>query len=571
MYIISLFNKKLYSAAFFIIFAFIVILFRLAHLQIILKNKLYNQSQRNFLRVETVPSLRGNILDCNDILLATNRPTTNLYWQGTGKSILNKDHLQLLQKIESIIQKPLLNVEQLLADLQYAERRHQKFLLAADIPFEQLSQIVEQLPYQKNLSINTHFKRFYPHQASACHLLGYLTRMDMETYGKMGLEKIFEDILKGESGEKQKMINSIGINLAEVEIKKALAGADIKTTLDIGLQGIIEKVFPEDFSGTFLVMDPEDGALLALLSRPLFDPAIFLDPLNHQEWLSLQEKQPFLNRAFSACYPPGSIFKLVTMSAVLEHNIIDVNSSWYCGGFVEFAKRQYWCANHNGHGWLTAEQSLAHSCNVMFFEIGKRINIDLLADYASRFGFGKKTNIIFAEKEGLVPTAAWKKRVKGEKWWPGDTLSAVIGQSYLLVTPIQVAVMISSIFTGSLVTPRVLSNEPIQKEPLQIKLDTRKFLQQSMQSVVTRGTGQQVRKVKDIKIYAKTSTAQVSSMEKRDFGKSYLEHGWFVGYFSYQDRKPLTIVILVENSGTSRIATDVAKNFLMEYKKLVDK
>jgi penicillin-binding protein 2 len=169
-----------------------------------------------------------------------------------------------------------------------------------------------------------------------------------------------------------------------------------------------------------------------------------------------------------------------------------------------------------------------------------------------------------------VPTSAWKKKVKGEKWWPGDTLSAVIGQSYLLVTPIQIARMISSIFTGYLVNPRVLLDEPVVQEPLRIKHETRKFLQQSMQSVVTSGTGQQVKRIKDIRIYAKTSTAQTSSLEKRDLGSSYLEHGWFVAYFVYQDHTPLTLVVLVENAGSSRVATDVAKKFLSEYKKCMD-
>jgi penicillin-binding protein 2 len=503
-------------------------------------------------------------------LLATNRPTTNVYWQGTGNAVLSEKQNELLHRLQMIIQRDIFNDEELIKTLKYAERRYQKIPLAEDISFEQLGQIAEQLPDQKNVSIVTHFKRFYPHQSCACHLLGYLTRMDLETYGKMGLEKIFEDTLKGERGERQKTINSFGRNLAEIEIKKALSGHDISTTLDVQLQAIVEKVFPEDFSGTFLVMNPADGALLALLSRPSFDPTVFLEPLDHIQWLTLQEKQPFLNRAFNACYPPGSIFKLVTMSAALEHNYISQNSSWFCGGFLEFAKRQYWCANHNGHGWLTTEQALAHSCNIPFFEIAKRIPIDLLADYAHRFGLGEKTNIVFAEKEGLVPTSAWKKKVKGEKWWPGDTLSAVIGQSYLLVTPIQIARMISSIFTGYLVNPRVLLDEPVVQEPLRIKHETRKFLQQSMQSVVTSGTGQQVKRIKDIRIYAKTSTAQTSSLEKRDLGSSYLEHGWFVAYFVYQDHTPLTLVVLVENAGSSRVATDVAKKFLSEYKKCMD-
>ena len=153
----------------------------------------------------------------------------------------------------------------------------------------------------------------------------------------------------------------------------------------------------------------------------------------------LAEKHPFLNRAFNACYPPGSLFKIVTLSAALENGYITPESYWFCNGLIEFAGREYHCSNKHGHGLLNTEQALAHSCNIMYFELAKRMNIDLLADYAHRYGLGLKTNVMFAEKEGLVPTNAWKRRVKKEKWWPGETLSAAIGQSYLLVTPLQIA------------------------------------------------------------------------------------------------------------------------------------
>jgi penicillin-binding protein 2 len=198
------------------------------------------------------------------------------------------------------------------------------------------------------------------------------------------------------------------------------------------------------------------------------------------------------------------------------------------------------------------------------------MSIDTLAEYAHIFGLGEKTHICFPEKEGLIPTSAWKKETKGERWWPGETLSAAIGQSYLLVTPLQIARMISSIFTGELVTPRILDVEPICKRKLTLAPSTLDFLRQSMKSVVTRGTGINISRVKDIEMYAKTSTAQISGYDKREMGAQYQEHGWFVGYFSYKNNRPLTIVVMAENVSTSRVATQIAKNFLIEYKKLMD-
>jgi len=207
---------------------------------------------------------------------------------------------------------------------------------------------------------------------------------------------------------------------------------------------------------------------------------------------------------------------------------------------------------------------------VLFYEIGKKISIDTLAHYAYKFGLGQKTNLIFSEKEGIVPNKKWKEETKGEQWWPGETLSVAIGQSFLLTTPIQISRMIASIFTGYLVSPRILLNEPIQKKPLDLEPDTIDFLKKSMKSVVTKGTGRHISKVKDIIIYAKTSTAQISTFQKRKLSDIYLEHGWFVAHFQYKQNAPLVIVILVENAGTSQVATNIAKNFLIAYKKLID-
>ncbi len=566
--------KKLNSKITYILcsacLAMIIISIRLVYLQIIKTHNFFTQGQKNFLRLETIPSPRGNIVDSTGKLLVTNRPVTTVYWQGSGNPVLNDQQQQIVNKIQTIIGNDIATDNTKMNAIKFAERYYKKTLLAADLSFDQLSQIAEQFPHHNNIIIDTHFKRFYPYKSLASHLLGYLANIDVEMSGQMGLEKVFEETLKGDNGSVLKIINSWGKNIEEIERKKISAGNNLQITLDSNLQAIIENVFPKDQCGTFIIMDPNDGALSAVTSQPTFDPSIFLDPISPENWQALQQKKPFLNRAFNASYPPGSIFKLITISAALENNIIEPDSTWACKGFVSFAKRKYWCHRRYGHGELTTEQALSLSCNILFYEIGKRINIDLLAEYAQKFGLGQKTTIIFPERTGLVPTTEWKQQTKGEPWWPGETLSAAIGQSFLLVTPIQVARMIASIFTGYLVKPRILINEPISKQPLDIKQETIEFLKKSMKAVVTKGTGRNISKVKDIEIYAKTSTAQTSTFSKRLLGKEYLEHGWFVGYLSYKDYKPLTIVILIEHVGSSRIATLAAKNFLIEYKKLMD-
>lgn len=547
------------------------IIMRLVYLQVNRTEDLSARSKKNFLQMNTIASPRGNIIDRNGNLLATNKPTINLHWYGSGNNSFTDEQWVMLHTLEKILDKAIVADQSLLNAIKRAERYRKKTCIVQDISFQQLSQIVEQFPYEGNLTISTDFKRYYPYKSYASHLLGYLGNMGIDSYGKMGLENILDDSLQGEKGSVLKIIDSIGRSVTETTLKKALVGQHTRTTLDIAMQSMCELVFPEDMSGAMIIMDPYDGSIISLLSRPCFDPTTFLDRISNDKWQMLQEKKSFLNRALNCSYPPGSIFKLVTVSAALEQGFIEPDATVMCKGFYYFGRRKYWCNRRSGHGELNVTQALAHSCNPLFFELGTQIDIDLLAEYAHKFGLGEKTNFLFPEYSGLVPTRAWKKMNKGERWWTGETLSVAIGQSFLLTTPIQIARMISAIFTGFLVTPRILMHEPVHRQPLDITPQTREFLQKSMKQTVKHGTGKTLQKLADIKVYAKTSTAQTSNLDKRKLGADYLEHGWFVGNFSYKNKTPLTMVILVENAGTAQVATKVAKNFLLKYTKFVDK
>jgi penicillin-binding protein 2 len=562
-------NKKVISMLIGMSVSFFLIIVRLMYLQIYCCDYLVLRSQKNFIRYETVDCPRGSIRDVQGNLLATNRPVTAVYWQGTGNSTLSQDQLTLLQSMEKIT-GVILTSGTLFDIIVYSERRSKKTALVSDIDFSTLSKISETFPTHENLVMSTHFKRFYPYNACGSHVVGYLGNIRVLANGQLGLEKIFDADLCGKQGSMQNVVNSVGQRMSQVELEKALIGADVQTTINIDMQMLCESVFPEHQTGSLIVLNPADGAIVSLVSRPNFDPNIFLDPISLDTWRGLQEKNPFLNRAFDASYPSGSVFKLVTISAALEHGIIPLDSLWTCKGYTLFGKRKYWCARRSGHGEISIEKAVAVSCNAPFFEIGKKIDIDLLAEYAHKFGLGQKTNSVFPEKMGLIPSREWKFDCKGERWWPGETLSVTIGQSFLLVTPIQIARMIASIFTGYLVSPRLLVNEPVITTPLDIKPETIELLKKSMESVVKDGTARSVRRVKDIKIYAKTSTAQTSDFSKRKLDEKYLEHGWFVGHFQYKEYDPLVIVILVERVGTAQVATIIAKNFLIAYKKYKD-
>lgn len=551
---------------------FIAIVARLSYLQINLSDYFFTRSQQNCLHISYTDCARGTILDCNGKLLATNRPRALITWVGSGNRSLSQEQHALLALLDTTLGTALSTDEELKRAIILAERSKKSMVIRSDISAEQLSKLSEQLPPNSNIQIISDFQRYYPYQTSASHLLGYLGGINTEHNGKMGLEKLLEDNLRGQKGTVLNIIDSIGRNINQTILQHALTGEDIHTTLDIDMQTICEQVFTPELSGTFIIMNPMDGSIISMLSRPNFDPNIFLQPISQETWQELLAAKPFINRGLNATYPIGSIFKLVTISAAFMEDIVpcDMHYTTFCKGYYKFCGRKYWCNNHYGHGQINIAQSIADSCNIIFFNIGRKIDIDRLAYYASLFGLGKKTTICLPESSGLIPTRAWKKATKGESWWPGETLSAAIGQSFISATPIQIARMISAIFTGYLVKPRILVDEKIEKESLNIPLHIRKFLKRSMKRVVRCGTGIRLKRFKDIKMYAKTSTAQTSDLQKRALGGQYLEHGWFVGNFTYKDNTPLTLVILVEHAGSAQVAAGIAQKFVSEYKKLMD-
>jgi penicillin-binding protein 2 len=546
---------------------------RLFQLQIHSFQRFFSLGERNFLRTEKISSPRGNILDCHGRPLATNRPVTTLYWQGTGKKFFDPEQQTLLDLLCLLLSKE----SDFVSEVATAERFGKKIVITDDLSFDHLSRLIEQYPCHKNIHFATYYKRDYPHKEIGCHILGYLGTITNELAGKMGLEKIYEGELKGTPGQMRRQVNSKGRQLAEEEILKARKGDDLKTTINLDLQLLAEELFPSDKAGVLVAMNPQNGALKAIVSRPAFDPNIFIDQLGEQKWQQLKDsKQPFINRAFSALYPPASLFKLVTISAALETGLVEQESSWNCRGHVFFAGRPYHCAKKEGHGHLATMEAVAKSCNIPFFDIGKRIKIDTLADYAYRFGLGTKTNSTFPEKSGLVPSSSWKKMVKGEPWWPGETLSAAIGQSFLLATPIQMTCMVSAICEGFLVRPCILMKEAMEQEQsekrmLEISSKTREFLKQSMVKAVRGGgTARGLNRFSNLEIYAKTGTAQTSSLAKSEEGGIYKEHSWFICYLKYRNFEPLTLLVLLENAGSSSFAAAVAKAFLYKYCKIAD-
>lgn len=547
-------------------FAIVLVLawLRIFYFQVVTNKQLETRSINNFVRTNKVDVLRGDIIDNNGHILATSRLVMSLYWQGTGNNRLNQHQLEILHELAHLA--PISYKKDLSAQIAHVERNEKTYRLAKDISFEQVSRIAERFAQEPNVLIKSHFKRHYPLGTMACHFIGYLVYQDVETHAKMGLECLYHDQLKGDPGIAQYMVNATGKSLTTHTSTPGTAGKTLKTTIDLHLQQLAEQVFSTDLAGCVIIMDPKTGAIRVLISRPGFDPAIFLKPIKKEFWAELQIRKPFLNRACNACYPPASLFKLITISAALEQKIIAPDAHRVCVGYTTYCNRKYHCHHREGHGWISFEESLAQSCDIIFYDIGKRIHIDTLADYANRYGLGKPTGIAFPEKSGLVPSSEWKREHKGERWWQGETLSAAIGQTYLLVTPMQIARMLGAISQGYLVKPRLLEDEVIEQEPLEIKNETLAFLKRAMRLVTKVGTAKILGTIPDLIIYGKTGTAQVVGLKEGETCGRVPEHGWFIANFSYKNSSPLTMVMFVEHGGSSRSPTKIAYQFLKGYR-----
>lgn len=562
-------NKKIIKV--FLAFCFFVsiLIIRLIYLQVQQKKKFSTLGEKNFLRTEKIAPLRGSIVDLNGQLLASNRPVYDIYWKGVGSRIISLVQKKNLQLISDILEQDFLN-ENFLKRISYINRSSKRLLLQKDITYEQLCLILEQCGGSYNLDVESRFQRVYPYKNLASHILGYLSRKieDFTTKGVSGLESMFQESLKGEVGHVLNVINSNGAKINQVEFCKPKQGNDLRLTIDLNLQYISEQLFDEGLSGAFILMNPTDGSIKSLVSFPNYDPNIFLHPISHEQWnKEFVEKNSFLNRATSATYPPASIFKLITFAAGLEEGVINEDEEFNCRGFINFHGRRYHCIRHWGHGKLDSKDALAYSCNIPCYEISQKMKINNIADYAFRFGLGKKTGFLLRESSGLVPTFEWKVMTKGERWWPGETLSASIGQSYISVTPLQMARMIGAIVTGYLVRPRILQDEDINFSELYISDETLTFLREAMKGVVEKGSAKLLNKFKDFDVYAKTGTAQTSSLSVENRSKKHLEHAWLASYFSYKGEDPLVMIVLVEHVGSSAPARKIAATFLNSYKR----
>ena len=590
------FRQRLSSLFIAILIFFTILISRLFYLQIIDGNEYYIKSENNCFRLQKIPPHRGLIFDINGELLVDNRPSFEI-------SITPKDARPLRKVVSKL--SGLLDIPE---DILYEKVKSIKgiaafkpTLLKKDISRDCLAAIEVNKYDLPGVNINVISQRHYI-KKNAVHLIGYLgeinsTELSSDKYldyrkgdliGKFGVEKAYEKFLRGKWGGKQVEIDVTGQVLRILNIVKSQPGDNLFLTIDDKIQAKAEELISGK-KGAIVVMDPNNGLIIALVSSPVFDPDLFIEGMSRKEWNNLvtDKNRPLQNRAIQGEYPPGSVYKIVTAMAALEEKIIDETNTVDCPGYYKFGIRRFKCWKGGGHGIVNINKAISESCDVFFYHVGQQLGVDRIAKYAKMCGLGKKTGILIdRESTGLIPTSHWKVWQTGEPWIKGETLSIAIGQGYNLVTPLQCAVLISAIANGGILyKPQVVDRiETVEgKKVFQYKKEvmgninisskTLEIIRKGLWHAVNseKGTAFWFAKMKDIDISGKTGTSQVIS--QKDFNKMtdeekerYKDHAWFVAYAPSKNCK-IAVAVLIEHgehgsSGAAPIAKEIIKLYL---------
>lgn len=548
------FQKRLSNTGKILIVLFAVLTARLWYIQTIRGHKYSTLSQKNSIRLMSLRSSRGEIADRNGIVIAANRPGFNVMVFRSKKNANNAQFDKLFT---------LLGVNKKLSDFPIKRFSAVK----KNVEWEEVCRIEERKSELPGLRIEIQPKRYYPGGQKAAHMLGYvgeisekeIKNMSTENYrtggiiGKSGIEKNSEQWLRGTDGGKQVLVNAKGHQIETLGCKEPVPGSNIFLTIDYKIQKIAEEAIGNK-RGSIVVMDPRNGKILGMVSRPAFDLNIFTKPISRKEWKKLNtgKHSVFINRAIQGEYPPASTFKVVDAIAALEEGLIGSCSTFTCTGSLQVGNRTFRCWKRGGHGTLNIIEGIVNSCDVFFYQLGRRVGPEKIALYAKKLGLNEPTGIdIPGEKRGLIPDPSWKKHKFGTSWYPGDTANMSIGQGYVLTTPIQMANVFCTIANGGTlykpyIVKRILSADgkliketsPHIIRELHLKPQTIKILIDALSSVVSRGTGYKA-KVKGIKVAGKTGTSE---------NPHGADHAWFIG-FAPVDEPEICVCVMLENAG----------------------
>jgi penicillin-binding protein 2 len=518
---------------------FLLLSFRLLQLQVFEHDKYKTLAKINSTRVSILRAPRGIIYDRNNQILATSKQSLSLVVYPT---ILRypEEKQSVAKTLSQIIE---ISYEDLIEIFDKMEPTTPLPLtLDNDIKIEDAIKVFENSESLKGISVEKQATRYYPFCEVGSHFIGYVGQIDSEELkkrksrglrlgdivGKTGLEKIYDEELRGSNGEERVPVDRHGrvLNLGASPkkiIKKALKGNDLFLTIDADLQKAANDALGE-VAGAVVVLNPKTGEIYALVSKPGFDPNLFTKPVPSEIYSELSSKKSFLNRSISS-FPPGSIWKPITSLAALHHKITNPTEQLRVSGFITMGGFRFgdWT---NQVGNMDIREAISWSRDTYFYQIAKRMDPQWIADMGRDFGAGEITGIeIGGEDKGIVPDPDWKRKNLKEPWYPGNTLHYSIGQSYLLVSPLQAARMVSGIATRGKIPQLHLVKNPDKENPSKvIKLDDEAWdtVQEGMRRCVASGTGQAT-KFSNLNIAGKTGSAEVKGYKRST-------HAWFISY-----------------------------------------
>ncbi len=570
--------EKILIIAYVVVATFLLLIMRLWQLQILQGKEYRKLSEANRLRIISIPAPRGIIFDRNGIALVKNSP---YFYASLIPDEFDKGKVNLLSKVLNIQASDIVEKLNKKGSSPFSPVR-----LKQGLSFTEVALIEARRSDFPGLIIEVEVSREYLYGDVGSHLIGYLGKLNPsqskdpalkdippDTFiGQWGVELLFDKSLRGTLGKRVIEVDALGREIRLLQEKQPLKGKDITLSIDINLQEEAEKAFGERV-GALVAIKPDTGEILGMVSKPSFDPNLFAKGISYDKWIAFTQdkKNPMLNRALQSQYPPGSTFKIVTAIAGLEEGVITPDTKVNCRGGISYGKWHFGCWRKQGHGVVSLHRAIVESCDTYFYEAGKRLGIDKIHDYAINLGLGKKTGIeLGREKQGLIPNTKWKLKNKKQPWFLGETFNAAIGQGYVAVTPIQLAVMTSTIANGgNLYRPTLIKDaQPIISGKVKVRPDTLGIVKSGLFGVVNEpgGTGWAA-KSQLMNIGGKTGTAQVVAIKS---GSQYIpekfrDHAWFVA-FAPVEKPEIALSVFVEHGGHGGgAAAPIAKRAIEGY------
>ncbi|MDF0652725.1 MAG: penicillin-binding protein 2 [Nitrospira sp.] len=565
---------------------------RLWHLQIREGPYYRDLSENNRTRLVLLEPARGLIYDRHGVLLANNVPSFSLYV--TLEDV--KDREVLIQQLTDLLglDPTIVRKKMTAKGSKLLPRKIKDHMTLRDATLVESHRL--DMP---GVMIQVESQRNYPGGVTAAHLLGYVGEISADQLekpefidlhqgsivGQYGVEKSYDRHVRGMAGQKSVEVDALGHEKKASVVERPQAGNDLYLTIDARLQKVAEDLLGQE-QGAIVALDPNSGDILAMASRPGFDPNVLSRELTAKQWVEIvqDEGRPLNNRASQGQYPPGSTFKIPMAVAALETKTVSPSTTVHCNGGYQFGKRLYHDWKAGGHGYVDLHNALVHSCDVYFYTIGQRMGIDVIAEFGKDFGLGKTTGVeLPSERSGIMPSTAWKQKAKNEQWLPGETISAAIGQGYVTVTPLQMASLVGTVANDGInYRPRLVqavmdrTSGNLQELPavprgkMNAKPETFRIIKEALADVVVKGTATRA-KSSMVTIGGKTGTAQVAALRtgpEESIPKKFRDHAWFVAFAPVESPK-IAVAVLAEHMGHGgAAAAPLAKEIIETYMKL---